>query len=196
MLQVIMRFVSTLISIYMLIIFIRIVMSWFSGGSYGRAMDWLKAITDPYLNIFRGSKWTRVGYMDFSPVVAIIALSIVSNLASRIAFAGTISVGIVLAMTVQALASAISFFIVLFLILGAIRLVSTFLDVNTTGRFWMALDEILQPLAARITDRFTGGREITYRSALLIFGAVMIAVLILGNLGIDVLAGGLRGLPF
>ena len=196
MLQGIMTFISTLISIYMLIIFIRIVMSWFSGGYYGRAMDLLRAITDPYLNIFRGSKWTRIGHMDFSPVVAIIALSILSNLASRIALAGTISVGIVLAMVLQALASAISFFIVLFLILGAIRLVSTFLNVNTTGRFWMALDEILQPLAARITDRFTGGREITYRNALLIFGAVMILVLFLGNLGVDVLSDGLRRLPF
>jgi YggT family protein len=196
MLQMIMRFVSTLISIYMLIIFVRIVLSWFSGGYYGRVMDWLRAITDPYLNIFRGSRWTQIGRMDFSPVVAIIALGIVSNLASRIAFAGTISFGIVVAMTLQALASAISFFIILFLVLAGIRLISTFFNVDMTSRFWYALDEILRPLTARLTDRIARGREMTYKQELMIFGVILIAVLILGNLGVDLLSGGLRRLPF
>jgi YggT family protein len=196
MLQMIMRFVSTLISIYMLIIFVRIVLSWFSGGYYGRVMDWLRAITDPYLNIFRGSRWTQIGRMDFSPVVAIIALGIVSNLASRIAFAGTISFGIVVAMTLQALASAISFFIILFLVLAGIRLIYTFFNVDMTSRFWYALDEILRPLTARLTDRIARGREMTYKQELMIFGVILIAVLILGNLGVDLLSGGLRRLPF
>ncbi len=196
MLQMIMRFVSTLISIYMLIIFIRIVLSWFSGGYYGRVMDWLRAITDPYLNIFRGSRWTQIGRMDFSPVVAIIALGIVSNLASRIAFAGTISFGIVVAMTLQALASAISFFIILFLVLAGIRLISTFFNVDMTSRFWYALDEILRPLTARLTDKIARGREMSYKQELMVFGVILIAVLILGNLGVDLLSGGLRRLPF
>ena len=196
MLQMIMRFVSTLISIYMLIIFVRIVLSWFSGGYYGRVMDWLRAITDPYLNIFRGSRWTQIGRMDFSPVVAIIALGILSNLASRIAFAGTITFGIVVAMTLQALASAISFFIILFLVLAGIRLISTFFNVDMTGRFWYALDEILRPLTARLTDRIARGREMSYKQELMIFGVILIAVLILGNLGVDLLSGGLRRLPF
>jgi YggT family protein len=196
MLQGIMQFISTVISIYMLIIFVRIVLSWFSGGDYGRVMDVLRSITDPYLNIFRGSRWTRIGYMDFSPVVAIIALSIVSNIASRIAFAGSISVGIVLAMTVEALASAISFFMVLFMILAGIRVVASFFNVDTAGRFWLALDEILRPVAARLSDRLTAHREVGYRNELFIFLGVLAIVLILGNIGIDYLALGLQRLPF
>ncbi len=196
MLQGIMEFISVAISIYMLIIFVRIVLSWFSGGDYGRVMDVLRSVTDPYLNIFRGSRWTRIGYMDFSPVVAIIALSIVSNVASQISYAGTISVGIVLAMTVQALASAISFFIGLFMILSGIRLVATFLAVDTTGRFWLALDEILRPLAARLSDRLTRHREIGYRNELFIFIGVLAVVLILGNIGVGFLTLGLQRLPF
>ncbi|MFW5729699.1 MAG: YggT family protein [bacterium] len=196
MLQGIMRLVSTLISIYMLIIFIRIVMTWFSGAYYGRAMDWLRAITDPYLNIFRGSRWTQIGRLDLSAVVAIIVLGIVSNLASRIAFAGTITFGIVVAMALQALASAISFFMILFVILAGIRLVSTFFNVDMTSRFWYALDEILRPLTARFTDWIVRGRETTYKQELMLFGVILIAVLILGNMGVDLLAGGLRRLPF
>lgn len=196
MLQAIMRLLSTLISIYMFVIFIRIVLSWFRGGDYGQIMEWLRRVTDPYLNIFRGSKWTRIGYMDFSPVVAIIALSIVSNVFARIAVAGTISVGIILAMIIQALASAVSFFFVLFAILAGIRLISTFLNIDSTGRFWLVLDDILQPTAGKLSDRITGGREIGYRNALLIFVGVLVAVLVLGNIGVDFLARALLRLPF
>lgn len=196
MLQAIMRLLSTLISIYMFVIFIRIVLSWFRGGEYGQVMEWLRRVTDPYLNIFRGSKWTRIGYMDFSPVVAIIALSIVSNVFARIAVAGTISVGIILAMITQALASAISFFFVLFAILAGIRLVSTFLNIDSTGRFWLVLDEILQPTAGRLSDRLTRGREIGYRNALLLFVGVLVVVLVLGNIGVDFLSRALVRLPF
>jgi YggT family protein len=196
MLQQIMRFISTAISIYMLIIFVRIVMTWVQGASYGRAMHFLSRITDPYLNLFRGMRFLQIGYIDFSPIAAIIALSIVSNITTQIAYAGTVTVGRILAFTLSAVASAFFFFITLFIIITAIRLGGLLFGANSTGRFWITLDRILQPLTFRMLERFGQSERLTYPQALMAFAAVLVIVLLLGRFLVGLAVGGLAQLPF
>jgi YggT family protein len=78
------QYVDTLIYIYILVIFAYIVSQWvFAMGlriPYSRYTDavlgFLRDVTEPYLRIFRRFL-PRFGPMDFSPIVAIIALDIV-----------------------------------------------------------------------------------------------------------------------
>jgi YggT family protein len=80
-------YVNTLVVVYIVLIFIRIIMSWIPRMPYNR---WLSAVlgfvtdvTDPYLNIFR-----RVlppvrlgpGALDLSPIIATFVLLIVGDL--------------------------------------------------------------------------------------------------------------------
>jgi YggT family protein len=80
-------YVRTLAIVYLVLIFIRIILSWIPRMPYNR---WLNAglkfvsdVTDPYLNLFR-----RVlppvrmgpGALDLSPIVATFVLIIVSSL--------------------------------------------------------------------------------------------------------------------
>ncbi|MFO8065054.1 MAG: YggT family protein [Spirochaetota bacterium] len=195
MLQDIMRVISTAISIYMLIIFVRIVMTWVQGVSYGRAMYVLSRITDPYLNIFRGLRFLQIGYMDFSPIAAIITLSIVSNITTQIAYAGTVTLGKVLAFTLSAVASAFFFFLTLFLILTVIRVLGIFLGANSTGRFWITLDRILQPLTFRLLERIGRSESLTYPQALMAFAGALLLVIVLGRYLAGIAIGALGNLP-
>ena len=80
-------FLSALITVYTLIIFASIIVSWvFSFGvrvPYSRplnaVLDFLRDVTEPYLRIFRRLP-LRVGPLDLSPIVAILALQIVGRL--------------------------------------------------------------------------------------------------------------------
>jgi YggT family protein len=80
-------YVRTLAVVYLVLIFIRIILSWIPRMPYNR---WLNAglkfvsdVTDPYLNLFR-----RIlppvrmgpGALDLSPIVATFVLIIVSSL--------------------------------------------------------------------------------------------------------------------
>jgi YggT family protein len=80
-------YVRTLAIVYLVLIFIRIILSWIPRMPYNR---WLNAglkfvsdVTDPYLNLFR-----RIlppvrmgpGALDLSPIVATFVLIIVSSL--------------------------------------------------------------------------------------------------------------------
>ena len=195
MVQSVMRVVSAFISIYMLVLLVRIMMTWFQAPSYGRATIYLRRFTDPYLDFFRRFRFMQIGYVDFSPVLALVSLSILADIANSLAFAGRITLGFVLARLVGSLWSAASFFFTLFLIIALIRLVGMMVNVNSAGRFWITLDRILQPLAHGLTQPFVRGTS-SYRHALLLFAAIVVLGLLAGNLLVSRLVVLLVGLPF
>ncbi len=195
MLQPVMRFLGAAISIYMVIILIRIVMTWFPGAVYGRTFEILQRITDPYLNLFRGARFLRIGYVDFSPLAAIILLSVLNNIVTTIGYTGAVSLGFVLATAVSAIASAISFFLTLFLILTAIRLLGTFIRSDSFGQFWMTLDRLLEPMSYRLSRSIIRDRELSYRMALTTMGVSILIVLFFAKVLLGYLIPALAALP-
>jgi YggT family protein len=84
-------YVDTLITVYVVLIFIRILISWIPRIPYNRVLrafiTFITDVTDPYLNIFR-----RVlppvrmgpGALDLSPIVATFVLIILSSFAASL----------------------------------------------------------------------------------------------------------------
>ncbi|MCY7321854.1 MAG: YggT family protein [Phormidesmis sp. CAN_BIN36] len=75
-LQLLVSTISGFVGIYLVLLFIRILLSWFP------TIDWLNPpfsilsqLTDPYLNIFR-SFIPPLGGLDFSAILAILALQL------------------------------------------------------------------------------------------------------------------------
>ena len=83
-------YVNTLLYVYVVLIFIRIVMSWIPRMPYNRylaaVLTFVSDVTDPYLNIFRRFlPMVRLGpgALDLSPIVATIVLLIVGGFVVR-----------------------------------------------------------------------------------------------------------------
>lgn len=75
---------SSFIQIYLLLIFVRILLSWFQTADWAyQAMSFLSPITDPYLNIFR-SFIPPLGGLDISPILAIIVLQFVGSMIAQL----------------------------------------------------------------------------------------------------------------
>ena len=80
-------YVNTLILVYLVLIFIRIIMSWLPRIPYNRVLDmvltFVKDVTDPYLNLFRRfipPVRMGPGALDLSPIVATFVLLIVGSI--------------------------------------------------------------------------------------------------------------------
>ena len=80
-------YVETLFLIYTILIFIRVLMSWFTRIPYNQVLnavlEFVRETTDPYLNLFRRFvPMVRIGpgALDLSPIVAIIVLQIVARI--------------------------------------------------------------------------------------------------------------------
>jgi YggT family protein len=81
------HYVNTLIIVYIVLIFVRILMSWVPRVHYYRWLDavlnFVREVTDPYLNLFRRfMPALRVGGagLDLSPMVATFVLIIVGRI--------------------------------------------------------------------------------------------------------------------
>lgn len=65
------------LSLYSVLLIIRILLTWFPTVDWSTPpFSWLSQITDPYLNLFR-SIIPPLGGMDFSPMLAILLLQLV-----------------------------------------------------------------------------------------------------------------------
>lgn len=80
-------YVETLALVYLVLIFIRIVMSWIPRMPYNRWLSMLlrfvSDVTDPYLNLFRRfipALRVGPGALDLSPIIGTFVLLIVSGL--------------------------------------------------------------------------------------------------------------------
>jgi YggT family protein len=72
--------ISTFLGIYLALIFIRILLSWFPNINwFDPPFSILSQLTDPYLNLFR-SIIPPLGGLDFSPILAIVVLQLAQSL--------------------------------------------------------------------------------------------------------------------
>ena len=73
------RAIDLAFQIYTLMLFARILGSWFPEFEQSRIMQFIRYYTDPYLDIFR-KIIPPLGMFDLSPIVAFLFLSLIQNL--------------------------------------------------------------------------------------------------------------------
>ena len=81
------QYVNTLVLVYLVLIFIRILMSWIPRMPYNRVLNvvltFVTDVTDPYLNLFRRfipPLRMGPGALDLSPIIATFVLLIVGGI--------------------------------------------------------------------------------------------------------------------
>lgn len=84
-------YVYTLMMVYLVLIFIRIIMSWIPRMPYNRVLNavlsFVTDVTDPYLNLFRRfipPLRMGPGALDLSPIIATFVLLIVGGIVASV----------------------------------------------------------------------------------------------------------------
>lgn len=72
----------TVIQLYSLVVVIRVLLTWFPPVTGTVLYEFLADLTDPYLNLFR-RMIPPVGMIDYSPIIAILALEALAALIAR-----------------------------------------------------------------------------------------------------------------
>jgi len=180
----------------MLVIFFRIILTWFSGINTGRFGEILVKITDPYLAWFRRFTFLRLGNLDLSPIAAIGVLTLVSRILGTLAVYGKISVGLMLALVLQAIWGAVAFILGFLIIVLILRLAAHLLAQNSYNPFWRIVDTISGPIIYRINRIFFKNRIVNYLMSLLISIAGMVLIYLILRSLVKILSGMLASLPF
>ena len=163
------------VKIYSYLCIVYIFLSWFGSNSRG---GFLYEICDPYLSWFRRFRFTQIGMIDFSPILAIGVLSLFSSVLFQIADMRTFSVlGIVLNL-VGIVWSFFSFLLNFFIIILIIRLVLDFSENYRQGNFADMLDRFLSPVFVRV-HKLSGGRFMSLRKQIIVCLIDLILILFL-----------------
>jgi YggT family protein len=162
-------------SLYMILISIRIMLTWFGGARYGKPVEFLRRITDPYLDWFRRFR-LRAGVLDLSPVLALGVLSLANSVFGTLGRLGYISLGILLAMALSAVWSAAGFIIGFFILILALRFIAYLTNRDVYHSFWQIIDTLSQPVIYRINRIIFRDRPVNYQTEII---ASLAALLVL-----------------
>ena len=185
--RVTMNILGGLTGLYMILITVRILLTWFRGGVYGRPYEILQNITDPYLNWFRRFSFLQTGMFDLSPIAALAVLSVLNQIFNTVASFGRISLGIILALLLSAFWSAVSFILGFFIIVLLLRVIAYLTNRDMYNSIWRIVDIISQPVLYRINRIIFRNRLVNYLtgiiSALVLLLALRIVLgIVLGRL--------------
>jgi YggT family protein len=194
-----MNFLAALTGLYTLLIFVRVITSWFIGGhysGYGRPLDLLRRVTDPYLSWWSRFSFLRAGHLDLSPIAGMAFLSLLQNIFSATAKTGQIRLGVILFIAFSSLWSALFFITSFFIIVLILRGIAFITNRNVYSGFWRVVDTISQPVLYRITRIFFRSRIVNYLSGLILSILTLIFLLIAGGIAVRYLSLLLLRLPF
>jgi len=164
--SLIMRVITTLLSIYSFIVFIRILLTWIPIPQLDRVKNLLGTVVDPYLNQFRNITWLRWGMFDFSPVIGLVLLSVVIRITGTLANQSAITVGQVSIILISAIWGFISFIMNALIILLIVRLVVSMSNGGGASS-WGNIDSMIYNLMARVVGLFTR-KSVSFHTGLLI----------------------------
>ena len=181
--------ISQIISVYSFLCLVRILMSWVPQIAYSSFGQMLASLCDPYLNWFRRFRFTQIGMLDFSPILALGVLSIASDMCSTIIRTGSFSLWHVFIGIIQVVWSFISFVCNLLIIFLLVRLVYDLSGSSGSSPFWYQLDRFLNPCIAKTTTVFPFTQKMGYRGRLIWTMLLVIAVrialgLLIGSLSV------------
>ena len=173
--------VRQIINVYLFLCFVKILLSWVPSAAYSSFGRMLSSICDPYLNWFRRFRFTRIGIVDFSPILSLGILSIAAQLITSLLSTGTISFWGLCVSIIRLVWSFISFMLNLLIIFLIVRLVYDIFGSSNTSPFWYNLDRFLSPVIAKVTGFFPR-KPLQYRTRLIL--TIIIILLIRIALGL------------
>jgi YggT family protein len=121
---------AQILAIYNLLLWVRIIFSWFSSFSnmrQNKLIQYIQLIVDPYLNLFKNIKFLKTNNMDFTPLLAFAVLSVVQSILNLFGATGELTLVLVIVLAINTLWSyLISPFFFILTIMLVIRLVLCF----------------------------------------------------------------------
>jgi YggT family protein len=187
---------GSLVSIYSFACLIRIFLTWMPQLEYSSFGRFLSGLCDPFLNWFRRFPFTRVGAVDFSPILAFGVLSVASMVFSTLAATGHITVGFILAGFVQVIWQFLGFFLTIIILFLVIRLIYDLFNRYGYSQFWTMLDRFLNKPISWVTGFFNHSRRpMGYRASLVLTLVVMLVLRVGLEYGVQYLVKILTALP-
>lgn len=181
MIQTILSLLAAALTIYTIMCFIDILLSWIPGLKFTKFGHFISGACDPYMNLFSRLGFLRIGSIDFSPIVSIGLLSLASAILAGIQRTGRIFLGGILGTIIGSIWSIASSLLGIFTLLTFIRWIVLAINRGRTSydSGWNQVDMILNKFSYKVAGTFSK-KSMSYQQSLLITWISFTVILILG----------------
>lgn len=197
MLRILINTAAGAVSLYSTLCFFRIILTWIPSLNYSAVGKFLSSICDPYLNLFSRLP-LRVGMIDFTAMVAIGVLYVISSILTNVSASGYISLSMILANLINIVWSIGSSIITVIMLIFFVRyLVSVFnKSSNQYNSPWQRFDDAIRNMVFKICSFLTGGKNISYKTALLVDSIALLLILLVSSFLLRILLVFVNYIPF
>jgi len=197
MISTILSLLSAAVTIFTILCFVDIILSWFPGAKFTAFGKFISSVCDPYLNLFSRSGLLRFGNVDFSPLISIGILSVISSVLGGIIGTGRIYVGGILATIIYMLWNVCSSIISIIFLVVLVRWIVLLVKHGQTSydSGWYNFDQFLQKITYKVARTFVKN-NVTYQKSLLLTWISFAVILTAGKIFIGILVNLCYSMPF
>ena len=195
--KIVLTLLSLIVIIYTILCFINVMLSWIPGSKFTKFGRFISSICDPYMNLFSNRGWFRIRNMDFSPIISIGLLSILTSILAAISGSVKVTFGSILAMILNMVLDLLSFVLGMLFLLLLIRWITLMINKGqiNSNSIWYHLDSYLTNISRRISEIFAR-KYLSYQNSLLISWITILLVLIISSQLLRILIGLCLKIPF
>lgn len=167
--SVIFSILALLCSIYSIVCFVAILITFLPGAKFTTIGKFLTAITEPYLKFFRRFKKLRIENIDFSPLLALGVLSVLNSIFARISHSQKISFAVILDSVVYMLWNLFFYVLVFFAVIAFVRWIVLVVNhgQRSESSIWYSIDSFISRISYKLASKFTK-KPVKYTTSLLI----------------------------
>ena len=137
--------VRLLFSIYIILIFIRILFVWLRPNMFNPIVRFVYKLTDPYLKLFAGLRFVRIGSLDLSPIFAFYVLYLLQELCYNLILRGHITPELFFVLAISYFFRFVYFILFIFMITVALRFIFGFVRMRGNNVIITAIYSISEP---------------------------------------------------
>jgi YggT family protein len=158
------KIVRLLFSLYILLIFVRVLFAWLRPNMFNPVVRFVYNLTDPYLKLFAGIRFLRIGYIDLSPILALYLLYLLQELSYRTLYTGYFSLEILTSTIIILLFRFVYFILFIFIIAVGLRLILGIVGPRVNNAFitivYSISEPVVKPLRNWLKIRETGRLDV------------------------------------
>lgn len=172
---------ASVVSIYTLLCFVRVMLSWFPGVEYSRFGQVLRQMCDPYLDIFHRFRFLRFSSFDFTPAIGLCVLMALQAFFNSLAMGKAFRISTILSMLVMLVGNIFTSVLGFFAVIILVRLIVYLIIGDGQGSYsiWTAMDRAISPIIFRIAGLVFRNQSISFVKAL-VTSFIILAVFAVG----------------
>jgi YggT family protein len=103
------------------------------------------ALTDPYLKLFAGIRFLRVGSLDFTPILAFYLLYLLQELSYKVILTGYFSLELLFSLIIVLLFRFVYFILIIFIVAVGLRFILEIIGTRLRGVFAAIVYSLSEP---------------------------------------------------